>query len=79
VPFIAPFVETDLPTCRKSGLKRSKAQGRLGRPPIDAEKGAAIRADLRVGKAGMMKLAAAHGVGVGTVQRISRALALNAI
>jgi hypothetical protein len=26
-----------------------------------------------------MKLAAAHGVGVGTVQRISRALALSAV
>jgi hypothetical protein len=35
----------------------------------------AIRADLREGKAGIMKLAAAHGVDVGTVQRISGALA----
>jgi DNA invertase Pin-like site-specific DNA recombinase len=64
----------------KSGLERAKAQGkRLGRRPIDARKEAAIRADLREGKAGIMKLAAAHGVGVGTVQRISRALALNAV
>ena len=56
---------------------RARAQGtRLGRRPIDARKEAAIRADLREGKAGIMKLAAAHGVGVGTVQRISRALAL---
>jgi hypothetical protein len=29
---------------------------------------------LRLGKAGIMKLAAAHGVGVGTVQRIKAAL-----
>jgi len=46
---------------------------------IDARKEAAILADLRSGKAGIMKLAAAHRVGVGTVQRISRALALNAV
>jgi hypothetical protein len=51
----------------------------LGRRHIDAKKEAAIRADLRKGKAGIMKLAAAHGVGVGTVQRISRALALNGV
>ena len=60
----------------KSGLERAKAQGKtLGRPPIDAEKEAAISADLRLGKAGIMKVAAAHGVGVGTVQRIKAALA----
>jgi DNA invertase Pin-like site-specific DNA recombinase len=60
----------------KSGLERAKAQGKtLGRPPIDPEKEAAIRADLRLGKAGIMKVAAAHGVGVGTVQRIKASLA----
>ena len=59
----------------KSGLQRAKAQGKvLGRPPIDAEKEAAIRADLRERKAGIVKLAAAHGVGVGTVQRIKASL-----
>ena len=59
----------------KSGLERAKAHGKtLGRPPIDAEKEAAISADLRLGKAGIMKIAAAHGVGVGTVQRIKAAL-----
>jgi DNA invertase Pin-like site-specific DNA recombinase len=64
----------------RAGLERARAQGkRLGRRPIDARKEAAIRADLREGKAGIMKLAAAHGVGVGTVQRISRALALNEV
>ena len=60
----------------RAGLERARAQGkRLGRRPIDARKEAAIRADLREGKAGIMKLAAAHGVGVGTVQRIKAALA----
>jgi DNA invertase Pin-like site-specific DNA recombinase len=64
----------------KSGLERAKAQGKvLRRPTIEAEKEAAIRADLLAAKAGIMKLAAAHGVGVGTVQRISRALTLNAV
>ena len=64
----------------RAGLERARAQGkRLGRRPIDAGKEAAIRADLIAAKAGIMKLAAAHGVGVGTVQRISRALALNAV
>jgi hypothetical protein len=38
--------------------------------PIDPRKEAAILDDLREGKAGIIKLAAAHGVGVGTVQRI---------
>jgi DNA invertase Pin-like site-specific DNA recombinase len=53
----------------KSGLERARAQGKtLGRPPIEAKKEAAIRADLRLGKAGIMKLAATYGVGVGTVQ-----------
>jgi DNA invertase Pin-like site-specific DNA recombinase len=59
----------------KSGLDRAKAQGtRLGRRPIDADKEAAIRADLVAGAAGIIKLAKVHGVGVGTVQRIKVAL-----
>jgi DNA invertase Pin-like site-specific DNA recombinase len=59
----------------KSGLERAKAEGKtLGRPPIDAEKEAAIRADLQARKAGIVRLAATHGVGVGTVQRIKSAL-----
>jgi DNA invertase Pin-like site-specific DNA recombinase len=59
----------------KSGLERAKAQGtRLGRRPIDADKEAAIRADLAAGAAGIIKLAKVHGVGVGTVQRIKAAL-----
>jgi DNA invertase Pin-like site-specific DNA recombinase len=60
----------------KSGLERARAQGKtLGRKRIDARKEAAILADLRLGKAGIIKLAAARGVGVGTVQRIKAALA----
>jgi DNA invertase Pin-like site-specific DNA recombinase len=59
----------------RAGLERAKAQGkRLGRRPIDAKKEAAIRDDLIAAKAGIMKLAAAHGVGVGTVQRIEVAM-----
>jgi DNA invertase Pin-like site-specific DNA recombinase len=55
----------------KSGLERARAQGKvLGRPTIDSEKEAAILADLRSSKAGIIKLAGLHGVGVGTVQRI---------
>jgi DNA invertase Pin-like site-specific DNA recombinase len=60
----------------RAGLERARAQGKtLGRPPIEAKKEAAIRADLRLGKAGIMKLAATHGVGVGTVRRIKATLA----
>jgi DNA invertase Pin-like site-specific DNA recombinase len=59
----------------KSGLERAKAEGKmLGRPPIHAEKEGAIRADLQARKAGIIRLAATHGVGVGTVQRIKAAL-----
>ena len=61
----------------KSGLERAKAQGKiLGRPPIDPRKEAGILDDLREGKAGIIKLAAAHGVGDGTVQRIKASLNL---
>jgi hypothetical protein len=54
---------------------RARVSRRLWRRPIDPEKEAAIRADLVAAKAGIMKLAAALGVGVGTVQRIKAALA----
>jgi DNA invertase Pin-like site-specific DNA recombinase len=47
----------------KSGLERAKALGkRLGRKRIDARKEAAILADLRLGKAGIIKRAGLHGV-----------------
>jgi DNA invertase Pin-like site-specific DNA recombinase len=59
----------------QSGLERAKAQGKtLGRPPIEANEEAAILVELREGKAGMIKLAARYGVGVGTVQRIKTSL-----
>ena len=58
----------------KSGLERAKSQGKvLGRPSISATAESAL-ADLRAGKAGIIKLAKMHGVGVGTVQRIKAAL-----
>jgi DNA invertase Pin-like site-specific DNA recombinase len=58
-----------------SGLERAKAQGKtLGRKRIDARKEAAILVDLRAGKAGIIKLAGLHRVGVGTVQRIKAAM-----
>lgn len=54
-----------------AGLARAKAQGKqLGRKRIAAKVEKAIRADLQAGGAGIQKLAARHGVGVGTVQRI---------
>ena len=54
-----------------AGLARARAQGkRLGRPKIDAQTEQAIRAALANRKMGMLKIAAAFGVGSGTVQRI---------
>jgi hypothetical protein len=47
----------------KSGLGPTKAQGKvLGRPTIEAEKEAAIRADLIAAKVDIMKLAVAYGL-----------------
>jgi DNA invertase Pin-like site-specific DNA recombinase len=54
-----------------AGLARARAQGKhLGRPKIDAKTETAIRDALANGKQGMLKIAAAFGVGSGTVQRI---------
>jgi DNA invertase Pin-like site-specific DNA recombinase len=59
----------------KAGLQRAKAQGKvLGRPSTQLEKVEAIKAGLRAGSVGIIKLAKLHGVGVGTVQRIKAAL-----
>ncbi|MBS0642249.1 MAG: recombinase family protein, partial [Proteobacteria bacterium] len=53
-----------------AGLARAKAQGkRLGRPPVSPKTERAIRAELATG-AGILKVAKALGVGVGTVSRI---------
>jgi DNA invertase Pin-like site-specific DNA recombinase len=62
----------------KSGLARARAAGKkLGRPTIDPKTERAIRAALQTGKAGMIKIAARFGVGVGTVQRIKADLGTN--
>jgi len=56
-----------------AGLARAKAEGkRLGRPAIDPKTEQAIREALAAGDKGMLKIAAALGVGSGTVQRIKR-------
>jgi DNA invertase Pin-like site-specific DNA recombinase len=54
-----------------AGLARARIQGKkIGRPKIDAKTEAAIREALASGERGMLKIAAAFGVGSGTVQRI---------
>ena len=58
----------------RAGLARAKSQGKvLGRPKIAADIEAAVRATLASGT-GMLKAAKVHGLGVGTVQRIARAM-----
>jgi len=58
----------------RAGLARAKSQGKvLGRPKIAADIEAAVRATLASGT-GMLKAAKMHGLGVGTVQRIARAM-----
>src|ERR1700735_3666081 len=60
----------------KAGLQRAKAQGKvLGRPSTQLEKVEAIKAGLRAGSVGIIKLAKLHRVGGGAVQRIKAALA----
>jgi DNA invertase Pin-like site-specific DNA recombinase len=56
-----------------SGLARAKEQGiRLGRPPLDDKKAAAIRLARAEGK-GIRRIASDLGVGVGTVLRVTNA------
>ncbi len=63
------------PRVRQVGAGARQGAGKtLGRRPIDAKKETAIRADLLAAKAGIIKRAAAHRVGVGTVQRIKAGL-----
>src|SRR5215207_4061975 len=61
----------------RAGLARARSEGkRLGRPKIVERTERAIQAALRKnGRPGLRKIAANLGVGVGTVQRISRELA----
>jgi DNA invertase Pin-like site-specific DNA recombinase len=60
----------------RAGLARARAEGkRLGRPKIADKTERAIRTALRKkGRPGLRKIATTLGVGVGTVQRISRDL-----
>jgi DNA invertase Pin-like site-specific DNA recombinase len=56
-----------------AGLARARANGkRLGRPKVDGDVEAAIRASLAAGT-GILRTAREVGCGVGTVQRIRRA------
>src|ERR1700720_1895902 len=60
----------------RAGLSRARAEGKqLGRPPVPEKTECAIRAALKKkNRPGLRKIAAALGVGVGTVQRVSREL-----
>jgi DNA invertase Pin-like site-specific DNA recombinase len=57
----------------RAGLARAKAEGiRLGRPNIEGKTEQAIRRALKKkGRPGIIKIAKALGVGVGTVQRVA--------
>jgi DNA invertase Pin-like site-specific DNA recombinase len=56
-----------------AGMARARSQGKhLGRPRVDADVEAAVRATLAAGM-GIVRTAKLHGVGVGTVQRIAKA------
>jgi DNA invertase Pin-like site-specific DNA recombinase len=59
----------------RAGMDRARVRGTrsgtpIGRARIPAAKEKAIRAALAVGDKGILKIAAEHGVGSGTVQRI---------
>jgi hypothetical protein len=60
----------------RAGQAKARAKGKhIGHPLIHPLKEAAIRKSLKVpGRLGMIKLAKAHGVGCGTIQRIAREL-----
>jgi DNA invertase Pin-like site-specific DNA recombinase len=60
-----------------AGLARAKANGkRLGRPMVNGDVEAAVRASLAQGM-GILRTAKLNGVGVGTVQRIKQASAIS--
>jgi DNA invertase Pin-like site-specific DNA recombinase len=60
----------------RAGLARARAEGKtLGRPPIPEKTERAVQTALKKkNRPGLRKIASALGVGVGTVQRISREL-----
>jgi len=61
----------------RAGLARAKAEGKqLGRPKIKEQTELAVQIALKKkDRPGLRKIASTLGVGVGTVQRISRELA----
>jgi DNA invertase Pin-like site-specific DNA recombinase len=61
----------------RAGLTRARAEGKqLGRPKIEERTERAVKAALKKkNRPGLRKIASVLGVGVGTVQRISRELA----
>lgn len=68
----AEFERTMIKQRVRAGIKRARAAGvKFGRPKLDAKTETAIRRDLERGEIGMLKIAARHGVGSGTVQRIA--------
>jgi DNA invertase Pin-like site-specific DNA recombinase len=75
----AVFAELERAMIRErvnAGLARARAQGkRLGRPPVSTKIERAIREQLATG-AGILKVAKALGVGVGTVSRVKSQMAL---
>jgi DNA invertase Pin-like site-specific DNA recombinase len=73
----AVFAELERAMIRErvnAGLARARAQGKaLGRPKVPDSTEAAIRAQLAAG-VGKVKVAKLLGVGVGTVQRVAKAV-----
>src|SRR6266513_1680349 len=60
----------------RAGLARAKAEGKtLGRPPIPEKTERVVQAAQKKNRPGLRRIASTLGVGVGTVQRISRELA----
>lgn len=75
----AEFERTMIKQRVRAGIKRARTNGTrtgnpFGRPKIDGSVERAIRRDLERGELGMLKIAAKHGVGSGTVQRIAAEL-----
>src|SRR5262245_27389177 len=68
---ITERINAGLARARDKGTKSGKA---IGRPRTSAKTEAAIAKDLQKGKIGIHKIAAAHHVGVGTVQRIKASM-----
>jgi DNA invertase Pin-like site-specific DNA recombinase len=73
----AGFERTMIRPRIKAGLKRAIAQGvKLGRPKIDSATERKVRKQLAKG-VGILKVARSLGIGIGTVQRISKERAMS--